>query len=349
MESNYHDKFPLAEQLEEMRNNQAAAKMLLSKRQDNVSEKEVKPIKIMVLLCFCSVALYLVYMMLMTLIVKQNFQEQYDRNLTTVTEYLVSDFEGEAERGNLTGYINNLYALAVAKEGYQHFSAAIYDADGKQLAMTGSYLMLDVDGEETYYIPLDQYFKQHEIMQLREYVKINQTKYMNEAMIDKETKTLVSFRIESVPTFDEPMTVWEWKHPKADSYDEDTLMMVYDKALVRDVVSIPYYNDEDAYERWKKDAYLQGFETNVDTDAEYPVRTVDHTFSEWQAERVGEISFEDTNGEKQSYYLSVRTSGYPLQATMDLLFFAYAIGAIAMIISVLVTIGNLNKLRARSK
>ena len=63
MATQYHDKYPLAEQLEEMKDNHAAATMLLNKEPENTLVAEVKPKKLIVLLVGCVVALYLVCML----------------------------------------------------------------------------------------------------------------------------------------------------------------------------------------------------------------------------------------------------------------------------------------------
>ena len=49
MTTQYHDKYPLAEQLEEMKDNHAAATMLLNQEPDN-APTEVKPKRVIALL-----------------------------------------------------------------------------------------------------------------------------------------------------------------------------------------------------------------------------------------------------------------------------------------------------------
>ncbi len=345
MATQYHDKFPLADQIEEMKDNHAAATMLLKKEPENVPTVEMKPKRLMALLVGCFVVLYLVCMLLATLLVKDNYEYRYGKNLDVVQEYLVAKLDKATEMNNVQGNLNHIYNLVATDEEYENISAAIYNEDGKLIATTGSFLCLTIDETETVYLPLNEYFEKQDILRLREYARVNQTKYVNEALVDKESKTLVSFRIESAPDFGESMTVWEWKHSKADSYEQDALITVYHKTEVRDVVYIPYCKDEKAYQRWHEDQFLQEFEETVDINAKYPTRTNKSEFAKSQTEVIEKVSYQDEEGETSYYYVVTRATGHQLKAAMDLLFVAYVIAFVVMLVGVLIIIGCGNKLR----
>lgn len=345
MATQYHDKYPLAEQLEEMKDNHAAATMLLNKEPENAQVAEVKPKKLIALLVGCVVALYLVCMLLATMLVKDHYEYRYSQNLDAVREYLNNNVDDLAEMDSVQGYVNSIYDLVATEEEYENISAAFYNEDGKLLATTGSFLLLTIDEKETMYLPLDEYFEIQDILRLREYVRVYQTKYVNEALVDKETKTLISFRIDSAPDFGDSITVWEWKNPKADSYEQEALITVYNKTEVRDIVDIPYCQDEEAYQRWHKDKFLQEFEKTVDVNAKYPARTSKSEFAKSQTEIIEKISYQDEDGKTESYYVVTRATGHQLQAAMDLLFVAYVIAFVVMLAGVLIIVGCGNKLR----
>ena len=345
MTTQYHDKYPLAEQLEEMKDNHAAATMLLNKESENAQATEVKPKKLIALLVGCVVVLYLVCMLLATMLVKDHYEYRYSQNLDAVREYLNNNVDDLAEMDSVQGYVNSIYDLVATEEEYENISAAFYNEDGKLLATTGSFLLLTIDEKETMYLPLDKYFEIQDILRLREYVRVNQTKYVNEALVDKETRTLISFRIDSAPDFGDSITVWEWKNPKADSYEQEALITVYNKTEVRDIVDIPYCQDEEAYQRWHKDKFLQEFEKTVDVNAKYPARTSKSEFAKSHTEIIEKIFCEDEEGKTAFYYVVIRATGHQLQAAMDLLFVAYVIAFVVMLIGVLIIVGCGNKLR----
>ena len=343
MATQYHDKFPLADQIEEMKDNHAAATMLLKKEPENAPDVVGDPKRVMALLVGCFIALYLVCMLFATLLVKDNYEYRYGKNLDAVQEYLASKLDKTTEVSTVQDDLNSIYDLAVTDEEYEHISAAVYNADGKLLATTGSFLSMALDDTETIFVPLREYFEKQDILRLREYARVNQTKYVNEALIDKESKTLVSFHIESAPDFGESRIMWEWKHPKADSYEQDALITVYNKTEVRDVVHIPYCKDEKAYQRWQEDQFLQEFEENIDINTKYPTNISKTGFAKNQIESIEKVSCQEENGEQASYYILTRATGHQLQAAMDLLFVAYVIGFVVMLIGIVILVQTRNK------
>ena len=160
----YNDRDPINGRLQKMMSDQAAVKMWQkhgeSKNEKDVPMKEPKPMRIMVLLIICFVALYLGCMILTTNLVQGSYEEKFEKNLNGISDYITANLDED-----MIGCLNGIYNTEYAKDTYQYFSAAIYDADGKQLTATGQYLSLAVE-DEMYYFPLTDYFNEAEIEKL---------------------------------------------------------------------------------------------------------------------------------------------------------------------------------------
>ncbi len=145
-----HDKYPIGQKLQDLRNNRAVLDMLMNKKQ--ADPKQVKPKKtlkrktVAVLTSCFFVALYFVFMMLATNLVRRDREDTFKRNVNDVIRYISANFdESRADR------LNDIYDIGATKDGYQYISAEVYNSNGKLVGSTGRYLCLDVE-DKTYYV-----------------------------------------------------------------------------------------------------------------------------------------------------------------------------------------------------
>jgi hypothetical protein len=300
----YHDKYPVGQKLQDLKNNQAAIDLLAQKKEPDPKNekplKEPKPKTIMVLLICCFVALYLVCMGLATDLVKRDYGETFKRNIDDVIHYISANFDEER-----TDSLNDIYDIGATKNKYQYISAAVYNVEDELVGVTESYLCLEAE-DETYYLVLEDYFSESDLATLLYYVRDTSDKYTVEAHLDKETKALAFLHFDHRTILGEHTTVFEWKDAAISDNEE---MIVYrKKTAIRDIFSIPYYRIEDD-ELWIDDT-IKGEEYK-------------ETFS-----------YETQSGEKQDYVVSVQSAEYGWKAAVNILTPVYFAGLVVMLIGI---------------
>lgn len=304
----YHDKYPVGQTLQDMKNNQAAFDMLVQKKEPDPKNekprKEPKPMTIMVLLICCFVALYIVCMGLATDLVKRDYEETFKRNIDDVIRFISENFDEER-----TDSLNDIYDISATKDEYQFISAAVYDSEDELIAITESYLCLETE-DETYYFVLEDYFSESDLATLLYYVRDTSDKYTVEAHLDKETKALASLQFNKRSLSGETSTVWEWQNPGMK--DSEDMIVYRKKTPIKDIFSVPYYRIEDD-ELWIDDT-VKG-EEYKDT-----------------------FSYETASGEKQDYVISVQSAEHSMKAAMNLLMPVYVVGFVVMLIGISVVV-----------
>lgn len=300
----YHDKYPIGQKLQDLKNNRAVLNMLMNKKQPD--PKQIKPKKPLkrktaanLISCFF-VGLYLICMVLATNLVRRDREDTFERNVKDVIRYISANYD-ESKADSL----NDIYEIGATKDGYQYISAEVYNSEDKLVGKTGRYLCLEVE-DETYYVVLDDYFSKSDIITLLYYVRGTSDKYTVEAHLDKATKALASLQFDKRSLTGETSTVWEWKNPGMKD-DED--MIVYrKKTAIRDIFSVPHYSIEDD-ELWIDDT-IKGKEYK-------------ETFS-----------YKTASEEKEDYVVSVQSAEYGWKAAVNILAPVYLVGAVVMLIGI---------------
>ena len=300
----YHDKYPIGQKLQDLKNNRAVLNMLMNKKQPDPKQiKPKKPLKrktVTILISCFFVGLYLICMVLATNLVRRDREDTFERNVKDVIRYISANYD-ESKADSL----NDIYEIGATKDGYQYISAEVYNSEDKLVGKTGRYLCLEVE-DETYYVVLDDYFSKSDIITLLYYVRGTSDKYTVEAHLDKATKALASLQFDKRSLTGETSTVWEWKNPGMKD-DED--MIVYrKKTAIRDIFSVPHYSIEDD-ELWIDDT-IKGKEYK-------------ETFS-----------YKTASEEKEDYVVSVQSAEYGWKAAVNILAPVYLVGAVVMLIGI---------------
>lgn len=300
----YHDKYPIGQTLQDLKNDGASLDILTkNKETDQRQEKPKKTLKrktVTILISCFFVGLYLICMVLATNLVRRHREDTFERNVKDVIRYISANFD-ETRADSL----NDIYDIGATKDGYQYISAEVYASNDKLVSSTGRYLCLEVE-DKTYYVVLDEYFSKSDIVTLLYYVRGTSDKYTVEAHLDNETKALASLQFDKSSLTGEISTVWEWKNS---GMKEDGDMIVYrKKTAIRDIFSVPHYSiEEDGL--WIDDT-IKGKEYK-------------ETFS-----------YETLSGEKQDYVVSVQSAEYSWKAAANILAPVYLVGAVVMLIGI---------------
>lgn len=300
----YHDKYPIGQKLQDLKNNQVALNMLMNKKQPDPKQiKPKKPLKrktVTILISCFFVGLYLICMVLATNLVRRDQEDTFERNVKDVIRYISANYD-ESKADSL----NDIYEIGATKDGYQYISAVVYDSDDGVVGVTESYLCLETE-DETYYFVLEEYFSESDLATLFYYVRDTSDMYTVEAHIDKETKALAFLHFDHRTLLGEHTTVFEWKDA---SIIENEDMIVYrKKTLIRDIFSVPHYRIEDD-EFWIDDT-IKGKEYK-------------ETFS-----------YETQSGEKEDYVVSIQSAEYSWKAAVNILAPVYLVGAVVMLIGI---------------
>ena len=300
----YHDKYPIGQTLQDLKNDGASLDILTkNKETDQRQEKPKKTLKrktLTILISCFFVALYLVCMVLATNLVRRHREESFERNIKDVIQYISANFDESREDS-----LNDIYDIGATKDGYQYISAQVYNSDDKVVGSTGRYLRLEME-DKTYYVVLDDYFSKTDIITLLYYARRTTDKYTVKAYLDNETKVLASLQFDKHSISGETNTVWEWKNPVIKENED---MIIYHKrTVIRDIFSVPHYSIEDD-ELWMDDT-IKGKEYK-------------ETFS-----------YETQSGEKEDYVVSIQSAEYGWKAAVNILAPAYLTGAVVMLIGV---------------
>ncbi len=326
MALHYPDKEPLSQRIQEMMNQQAAAKEMFrnmeKKSNKNKILKEITSLKMKVLLSACFAVFYFISVIIATYLVQQDYEER-----------LISDFE-IAERmvsANVTedvrAGVNCLYDFKQTQNQHQYSAAAVYNAEGERLLMTEPCLHFhfeDAD-ERTYYFPIEEYFDDSEIQKLLLYARDTTEEYMIEAEIAKEPEVLVSLKF-IYQGITKSKVVWEWKNTDI-AYDEKETNVYSQRAAIKEIVHAVSYN-KDVYDTWFEEEFLNGFrETINEEERDIPEGEMSRF---WQTRLGGiqRVTHKNLQGREENYWISIRSIGYPLRGAIELLVPFYVVGLI---------------------
>ena len=122
----YHDKYPIGQKLQDLKNNRAALNMLMNgKKTDPKQVKPKNPLKrktVTILISCFFVALYLICMVLATNLVRRHREDTFEGNVKDVIRYISANFD-ESRADSL----NDIYDIGATKDGYQYISAEVYN------------------------------------------------------------------------------------------------------------------------------------------------------------------------------------------------------------------------------
>ena len=300
----FHDKYPIGQKLQDLKNNRAVLDMLMNRKQTDPKQiKPKKPFKrktVAVLISCFFVALYLICMVLATNLVRRDREDTFKRNVADVIRYISANFD-ESRADSL----NDIYDIGATKDGYQYISAEVYNSNDKLVGSTGRYLCLEME-DKTYYVVLDDYFSKSDIVTLLYYVRGTSDKYTVEAHLDNETNALASLQFDKRSLTGEICTVWEWKNPGMK--DAEDMIVYRKKTSIRDIFSVPHYSIEDD-ELWIDDT-IKGKEYK-------------ETFS-----------YKTESEEKEDYVVSIQSAEYSWKAAENILAPVYLAGAVVMLIGI---------------
>lgn len=341
----YNDKDPINGRLQGMMSDREAVKMWIKqgkvKSSQRNSQKEPKPMSIMWLIIGCFVALYLVCAALSVNVMKQHYEDKFERNQREVISRVISSLEDNAEHG-----VNSFWDIEGGQEQYQIFSVAVYDEEGKQLAVTKPSLSFEIGNDKKlFYFPLEEYFKETEINTLLSYVSSASEKYYIKAEIAEESKTLLTFSLSSSSN-PKKEAMWEWMNPKIEEYEKEGRLTYRKRSFIYEVFSIPYDGNKNMCEAWERESFLHAFDKTVD------VTTQDFTESDTgilknKFMHEQRVKIEDSTGENHTYRICVKSVEKPLQAAWDAALPVCVVGFVFAAVGIYFTIINLNKFRKK--
>lgn len=326
MALHYPDKEPLSQRIQEMMNQQAAAKEMFrnmeKKSNKNKILKEITSLKMKVLLSVCFAVFYFISVIITTYLVQQDYEERLVSHLE-IAERMVSANVTEDVRAG----VNSLYDIKDVQNQHQYFAAEIYNVDGEKLVTTEPCLrfrFLEAD-EEPYYFPMEEYFDDSEIWELLLYARNTTEEYMIRAEIAKESEVLASLKF-IYQGITESKVVWEW-HNEEIAYDKIETSVYSQRAVIKEIVHAVSYN-KDIYETWLEEEFLHGFKETVNEEERSVME--DAMSGIWQTRLGGirRVTCENIQGEEETYWLSIRSIGYPLRGAIELLAPFYVAGLI---------------------
>ena len=138
--------------------------------------------KFISLFCILFSGIYLASMILATVFVQQDYEDTFDANIDAIKEIVTSN-----------GSVNSISVLSLAQDERQMFSAAVYDEDGKLIAVTKPSLVFVSEEGNAYYFPLEDYFDDSQIQELLVYGRGTSEPYLIEAKMEIESEKLLSF------------------------------------------------------------------------------------------------------------------------------------------------------------
>lgn len=328
MLQHYHDKYPIGQKLQDLKENQAAFEMMSRNGALDYNEDKPKLEKKTKLLVCCMVALYLVGMILTTYQAKRDLEKSFEQNIHNVMRYIRANFD-ENEASSLNG----IYDIGTTKEEYQYISAIVYNEDQEPVAVTDLYLCLpDNETEKKYAFLAEEIFEEHTIMELLSYVRNTSQEYTVEARINGETKQLLSLKFIDRSITSGSKTVWEWD--SGDTCDDENLVVLLQKTPIHQIFSVPYKEIEDGYEKWMTVKFMYGTELPIETQDVPSVTYELSTFSSKNVGYVQSLSDVDEDGYLINYYMHVQSAGLSLKAAMDALAPTYVLGLAVLIVCI---------------
>lgn len=289
-------------------------------RSEETKEQNWSRRKSMRILCVWIAIMYLGSMILTTVLVQQDYEKTFDATMSTIQENVCTNANVQA-----------LSKISLVQMERQMFSAAVYDAEGKLIAKTTPSLYFALDNGREYYCPLEDYMDQAQIQELFDYAYGTSEPYRIEAELEKETGTLYSLKFIATYT-NQNNTVWQWDNSEKNLNKEET--DYYSKHIpVRQMLSIPCYEDMDAYEKWNSNEFLQSFPLELNEKSrKTTVNYETFTLSKSNAESITEVVCVNDAGENETCYVVIRSVGSTLLSAIKLLIPVYVVGLIFVIL-----------------
>lgn len=328
MLEHYHDKYPIGQKLQDLKNNQAAFEMMSKNGALDCNEDKPKLEKKTVLLVCCFVVLYLVCMILITYLAKRDYEKSFEQNVYNVMRYILANFDENDETS-----LNGIYDIGATQEEYQYISAIVYNEEKEPVAVTDLYLCLtDDDTDKKYVFLAEEVFEERKIMELLTYVRNTSQEYTVEARINGETEQLLSLAFIDRSITSGSETVWEWD--SGNTCDDEKMVRILQKTPIYQIFSVPYREIEDGYEKWMTVKFMYGTEFPVDPQ---DVPSVTYELSTFSSKNVGytqKILDVDKNGYGITHYMHVQSAGLSLQAAMDAMAPTYVLGLVVLVICI---------------
>lgn len=324
-------------QLEGMVGKQAAAEELFRTKErtwnKNAGDGEPDFNRIKATIALCFIFLYVISVLLSTILVQQHYQRRYLSDLDSVHQRMVQCADEDS-----VVWLNCIGDMKTANDG-QLFSAAIYDVKRNLIAATEPYLRLkDYDGN-VFYFAMKDYFVNEEIDDLLISARANGDAHLVNAVIDTATGQLSSIKV-GVEGY-----VLDWKHT-GNAPDEENRMTISRKMTVQEMISVPFYEEEETYEKWIEEDYLHNFAKELDVKEDRDAWNIP-LFGDSKQERITKVTFKNEEGQTQIYYLVLRATGNTLAETMKLLMPMYFVGFILTMGGVIAVDMNINKLKKK--
>ncbi len=280
-------------------------------------QKQITRNKYISLLCILFSLIYLASMILTTVFVQQDYEDTFDANMATIKEIVTSN-----------GSVNSVSVLSLAQDERQMFSAAVYDTDGKMIAMTKPSLVFVSEEGNTYYFPLEDYFDDSQIQELLVYGRGTSEPYLIEAKMEIESEKLLSLKLTSKSTGQKNI-VWQWENKQDTSDIQEETYQFLKSMPVKQMLSVPYYEEEKTYEKWVNNEYLQGFASELREEERKTVESYEtFTLSKSNVENITEVTYMNDLGEEETYFVAVRSVGNTLAASLKLFVPVYVVGLI---------------------
>lgn len=317
--------------IENSLNEKAASSKLLQGRKR--CQKQVTPNKWMCLLCIMVSIIYLGSMLIYTILIQQDYEKTFDANLDAIQEFVRAKASGDIDE-----CVNSITTLKLANDERQMFSVAVYDNDGKLLAMTKPSLHLVSDDGESYYFSLDEYFNDSQIEELLAYVRNTSDPYLIEAKIGKKSGKLYSLNFSG----EQKTIVWKWEN-KNTTDSKENLNVITKKIEVKQIFSAFCYEEDSSYKKWVNNEFLNGFESVLSEDIRENKESYEKfTLSKSNAETFEKMTYMNESGEEESCVIAIRSVGNTLGQAMKLLLPAYVIGFIVTS-SVIIMVYNIKR------
>ena len=304
----------------------ASTEMFQGKQRE---QRPTTPKKFIVLCCILFSIIYLSSMILSTVFVQQDYEDTFDANMDTIKEIVSSNLEANA-----------ISVLSIAQDERQMFSAAVYDNDGKIIAMTKPSIFLVSEEGKNCYFPLDEYFDDLQIQELLVYGRGTSEAYLIEAKMGIESEKLLSLTLTSEATGKKNI-VWQWENKKVASEIQEEAYEFSNRMPVREMLSVLYYEEENVYKKWLDNEYLQGFTPQLDEEARKTAEGYEtFTLSKSEVEKITEVTHINDLGEEETYYVAIRSVGNTLAEAMKLFVPAYIVGLILMLGGIFIVVSK---------
>ena len=324
--------------IEDTLKEKAASTEMFQRKQEK--QKQTTPNKLMGLLCIWLVIIYLSSMILATVFVQQDYEDTFNTNMDAIKEIVSANVSED-----IHGCVNSISALNLAQDERQMFSVAIYDADGKMVAMNEPSLSFASDEDKTYYFSLEEYFDDSQIKELFEYVRGTSESYLIEAKMGIESEKLLSLKLISEST-GQKNVVWQWENKQDVSNIQEETYQFLKQMPVRQMLSAPCWEEEKTHEKWLNNEFLQGFATALSEDERGAIASYEtFTGSKSNLEFITKVTNMNDLGEERNYFVAVRSVGNTLMASMKLLSPVYIIGFVLTLSGIYLAVSNVRKLR----